>query len=358
MEQRADDSALSQSGHPVKPSVNLSDGLNPPETGREDPGRESEGRDGFLGSQLTEGGEEEGGVGRLTPLTGKEMPPSTAGEMDQSKPAEQQGGDLGLTQEKEAKSEEEEEEEERDVEEAVEALEMEDEGEDEEEERQRGRDSAFCREALPVETLASGAEVEAQQEAQAEEETREETQEAAETRPHQEAQLPQEAPMEPQERGGEDEEEEFEYEYEVEQADIIREAASLDDMAKLITVEEISPASGLVSILKKRSVCADKSSVSPSSEPRPDKPAAKRRVRFKVPDDSYEQEVGGGDSCLLLFLLCLVTVVISVGGTALYCALGDAHSTVCQDFSRNADFYIVQIQRGISHIQHWFTPGS
>lgn len=69
-------------------------------------------------------------------------------------------------------------------------------------------------------------------------------------------------------------------------------------------------------------------------------------------------DVGGGDSCLLLFLLCLVTVVISLGGTALYCALGDAHSSVCRDFSRNADFYMGQIQRGISHIQHWFSAGS
>lgn len=129
-------------------------------------------------------------------------------------------------------------------------------------------------------------------------------------------------------------------------------------MAKLITVEEISPSSGLVSILKKRKVCVEKESVSASSEPQPEKPAAKRRVRFKVPDDSYENDVGGGDSCLLLFLLCLVTVVISVGGTALYCALGDAQSSVCQDFSRNADFYIGQMQRGLAQIQHWFSPGS
>lgn len=69
-------------------------------------------------------------------------------------------------------------------------------------------------------------------------------------------------------------------------------------------------------------------------------------------------DVGGGDSCLLLFLLCLVTVVISLGGTALYCALGDAQSSVCQDFSRNAEFYMGQLRRGISHIQHWFTPRS
>lgn len=41
----------------------------------------------------------------------------------------------------------------------------------------------------------------------------------------------------------EEEEEEYEYEYEVEQADFIREAASLDDMAKLITIEEVRTSS-------------------------------------------------------------------------------------------------------------------
>lgn len=54
---------------------------------------------------------------------------------------------------------------------------------------------------------------------------------------------------------------------------------------------QLSPASGLVSILKKRSVRVDNTSVSASSEPRPEKPPAKRRVRFRVPDDGYEQGV-------------------------------------------------------------------
>lgn len=45
--------------------------------------------------------------------------------------------------------------------------------------------------------------------------------------------------MKQQEEGEEEEEEEDEV-YEEEQTDIIREAASLDDMAKLITVEEVS----------------------------------------------------------------------------------------------------------------------
>lgn len=43
-----------------------------------------------------------------------------------------------------------------------------------------------------------------------------------------------------QQEQGEEEEEEEEEEYEEEQADIFTEAASLDDMAKLITVEEVS----------------------------------------------------------------------------------------------------------------------
>lgn len=51
----------------------------------------------------------------------------------------------------------------------------------------------------------------------------------------------------------------------------------------------MSPASGLVSILKKRSVCVENVSLSASSEPKSEKPTGKRRVRFKVPDDGYEQ---------------------------------------------------------------------
>lgn len=49
--------------------------------------------------------------------------------------------------------------------------------------------------------------------------------------------------MKQQEQVEEEEEEEYEYEYEVEQADFIREAASLDDMAKLITIEEVRTSS-------------------------------------------------------------------------------------------------------------------
>uniref|UniRef100_A0A1A8JQI5 DEAH (Asp-Glu-Ala-His) box polypeptide 30 n=1 Tax=Nothobranchius kuhntae TaxID=321403 RepID=A0A1A8JQI5_NOTKU len=154
------------------------------------------------------------------------------------------------------------------------------------------------------------------------------------------------------------EEEEEEEDYEADPAHLIREAPSLDEMARLITVEEISPTSGLVSILKKRSVRLETLSTSVSSELLPENPTAKRRVRFRVPDDGYENDVGSGDSCLLLFLLCLVTVVISIGGTALYCAFGDAQSSVCQDFSRNVDFYVIQMHRGIAQLQHWLVSDS
>ncbi|XP_069029844.1 consortin [Embiotoca jacksoni] len=350
MEHQAKDSSC-----PVIPSINLSDRLNSPEVS-ENPDRELEGRDGFHGDQLTdnqgkdrEREEAEGGVVYTISVTGNGPHPSTAEGMDQSKSAEQQEEDLGSAQEKVAKKK---------VEEAAEDLEMEDEGEEEEgDEKQKKTNNPFYQKACSVETLVCGAEVEAEQ-LHLDALAQEETQESAKTCLHQEAHLPPEAHINQQEQCVEEEEEEEEEEYEVHQLDILREAHSLDTMAKLISVEETSPTSGLVSILKKRRVCVDNVSVSASSETQPEKPTATRRVRFKVPDDSYDHEVGGGDSCLLLFLLCLVTVVISVGGTALYCALGDAQSSVCQDFSRNADFYIGQIQRGITQIQHWFAPGS
>ncbi|XP_029904040.1 consortin [Myripristis murdjan] len=355
MEQSAADSSLSWNSDPVTSSTVLTDGIRRMD-GRTDTDRESEGRAGFHGGHLSdrkgseqEGGEAEGGIEHIPSAGEIGLHPPAAGEVGRSKPADVQGVELEPTQEEEVIKEEEETE--REAEDAAKALEMEKEGE-EEEEKQEERDSPVCLKAHTEETLLRDAEVEVQQLHQEDHLTETELQESEGTRLYQEAHLSDEQ----QEQGEEEEEEEEEYG--VESADIIREAASLDDQAKLITVEEISPASGLVSILKKRSVCVDNVCASPSSEPQPSKPPAKRRVRFKVPDDSYEHDVGGGDSCLLLFLLCLVTVVISVGGTALYCTLGDAHSSVCQDFSRNADFYIMQMQRGIAQIQHWFAPGS
>ncbi|KAI5610900.1 consortin isoform X1, partial [Silurus asotus] len=103
---------------------------------------------------------------------------------------------------------------------------------------------------------------------------------------------------------------------------------------------------GLVSILKRR-VC-DEGEDNTSTN----KPLSKRRVRFHVPDESLENDEVGGDSWLLLLLLCLVTVVISVGGTALYCAFGDAQSSVCTDFSHNIDFYLGKVQRSVDDITH------
>lgn len=283
---------------------------------------------------------------------GDVAPPSVTDDMDQSKTAEQQGGGLRPAQEKETDPEEE-----RDVEEATEALDMEDEEEAEDEEH-NGKAFTFCPKTLPVETVVSSTAVEIRQlESKSEQEESQlipgDKQSTGEILPS-EMHTPEEC-MYPSSL--EDLEKEEEEDYDLEPADLIRAAATLDTLAKLITVEEMVPAPGLVSILKKRTVCSE-SPTPASPEPQFSKMPAKRRVRFKVPDDGFDSDMGGGDSCLLLFLLCLVTVVISIGGTALYCALGDTHSSVCQDFSRNADFYISQVQRGISQIQHWLTPAS
>ncbi|KAK2879047.1 hypothetical protein Q8A67_019838 [Cirrhinus molitorella] len=128
----------------------------------------------------------------------------------------------------------------------------------------------------------------------------------------------------------------------------------LDDMAKRIQVEEITPAAGLVSILKRR-VSLEGAN---SSVPAAPKPVSKRKVRFQEPDEGLDHDEVGGDSWLLLLLLCLATVVISVGGTALYCIFGDAQSSVCTDFSHNMDFYIGRVQRGMDELKHWLSPSS
>uniref|UniRef100_A0A087XYD7 Uncharacterized protein n=1 Tax=Poecilia formosa TaxID=48698 RepID=A0A087XYD7_POEFO len=276
--------------------------------------------------------------------------PELSGGMDCSSPAEQQEEDLGPAREAQA---------------AAEALEMEDEGtEDDSEEKQSEPDAHLSQEAPAVETLTTSNQfrkltsnnnsslfnVITSVTLITEFKLGRTDLEDSESCLSEEALSSQEADLEQQEQYPEEREEEEDY-------DFIRRASSLDEMAKLITVEEMSPASGLVSILKKQSVYVDSLRTSADPELTPEKPTAKRRVRFKVPDDTYDHDVGGGDSCLLLFLLCLVTVVISVGGTALYCALGDAQSSVCQDFSRNADFYFGQIRRGITRLQHWYSSG-
>ncbi|XP_043119546.1 consortin isoform X2 [Puntigrus tetrazona] len=139
----------------------------------------------------------------------------------------------------------------------------------------------------------------------------------------------------------------------VESLDIMN-VSMLDDMAKRIQVEEITPAAGLVSILKRR-VSLEGAN---SSVPAIPKPVSKRKVRFREPDEGLDHDEVGGDSWLLLLLLCLATVVISVGGTALYCTFGDAQSSVCTDFSHNMDFYIGRVQRGVDELKHWLSPSS
>lgn len=130
--------------------------------------------------------------------------------------------------------------------------------------------------------------------------------------------------------------------------------AMLDDMAKRIQVEEITPAAGLVSILKRRVSLEGENSSAPTAP----KPVSKRKVRFREPDEGLDHDEVAGDSWLLLLLLCLATVVISVGGTALYCSFGDTQSSVCTDFSHNMDFYVGRVQRGMDELKHWLSPSS
>ena len=61
----------------------------------------------------------------------------------------------------------------------------------------------------------------------------------------------------------------------------------------------------------------------------------------------------GGDSCLILLLLCLVTVVMSLGGTAAYCALVDSCSSICTDFTHNANFYVTHVRRFLDELRRW-----
>ncbi|KAL6096273.1 cnst [Pungitius sinensis] len=107
---------------------------------------------------------------------------------------------------------------------------------------------------------------------------------------------------------------------------------------------------GLVSILKRRRASLD--GLPPPSDIAT-KHNPKRKVRFSEPEEGLEQDEMGGDSCLILLLLCLVTVVISIGGTALYCTLVDTYSNICTDFTNNADFYVMTVQRFFEGLVHW-----
>ncbi|XP_021053395.1 consortin [Mus pahari] len=122
---------------------------------------------------------------------------------------------------------------------------------------------------------------------------------------------------------------------------------SLDDLAKKIEIAEVVPAEGLVSILKKRNDTVGSHPAQMQQKP------AKRRVRFQEIDDNLEQDEVGGGSCILLILLCIATVFLSVGGTALYCTLGDMESPVCTDFADNVDFYYTKLLQGVAGLKHW-----
>ncbi|KAK6297661.1 hypothetical protein J4Q44_G00322440 [Coregonus suidteri] len=126
--------------------------------------------------------------------------------------------------------------------------------------------------------------------------------------------------------------------------------ASAKDLVKLSQVEESSSPDGLVSILKRRRASLDGL---PPEGPDAAKQNSKRKVRFSEPEDGMEPDEVGVDSFLILLLLCLVTVVISLGGTALYCTLVDTYSSICIDFSHNVDFYVVHIQRFLDRLKHW-----
>uniref|UniRef100_A0A672PW80 Uncharacterized LOC107599110 n=1 Tax=Sinocyclocheilus grahami TaxID=75366 RepID=A0A672PW80_SINGR len=118
----------------------------------------------------------------------------------------------------------------------------------------------------------------------------------------------------------------------------------VDELANHIQVEQFS-SNGLVSILKKR--------VYENGLPLKDSTIC--RVRFREPDDTSDQDESARNSCLILLILCLVTVVISMCGTALYCLVGGAYSNVCADFSQNVDFYFGPVRRGMDALAQWLS---
>lgn len=153
MEARDEDSSHSESSHPILTSCEIAgvESLDITKMKPKDPEREIVGREGFHRSQLTDrgGGEAGEAVGCTISVLRDELHPSTSVALEQPKPAEQQGGDLCLTQERQAKKEAGESRQER----TVSTFKMDVEGEDEEEDKLRQR-------ALPVETIVSGTEVE------------------------------------------------------------------------------------------------------------------------------------------------------------------------------------------------------
>ncbi|XP_075352147.1 consortin isoform X1 [Mycteria americana] len=123
--------------------------------------------------------------------------------------------------------------------------------------------------------------------------------------------------------------------------------SSLDELARRIEIAEIAPAEGLVSILKKRDDREGKTIAQAQQR------QTKRRVRFQEMEDTLDQDEVAGGSCILLILLCIATVFLSIGGTALYCTFGDMESPVCTDFAANMDFYYTQILQRMEELKHW-----
>ncbi|XP_005146081.2 consortin [Melopsittacus undulatus] len=123
--------------------------------------------------------------------------------------------------------------------------------------------------------------------------------------------------------------------------------SSLDELARRIEISEIAPAEGLVSILKKRDDRDGKTIAQVHQR------QTKRRVRFQEMEDTLDQDEVTGGSCILLILLCIATVFLSIGGTALYCTFGDMESPVCTDFAANMDFYYTQILQRMEELKHW-----
>ncbi|XP_054618151.1 consortin, connexin sorting protein b isoform X2 [Dunckerocampus dactyliophorus] len=126
--------------------------------------------------------------------------------------------------------------------------------------------------------------------------------------------------------------------------------ASDKDLDKLSYTDGSLSPDGLVSILKRRRASLD--GLPPPSDVGA-KLSSKRKVRFSEPEDGIEQDEVSGDSCLILLLLCLVTVVISIGGTALYCSLVDRYFNICTDFTLNVDFFVTNVRRFFEGLGHW-----
>lgn len=123
--------------------------------------------------------------------------------------------------------------------------------------------------------------------------------------------------------------------------------SSLDELTRRIEITEITPVEGLVSILKKRDDRDGKTIAQVQQR------QTKRRVRFQEMEDTLDQDEVSGGSCILLILLCIATVFLSIGGTALYCTFGDMESPVCTDFADNMDFYYAQILQCVEELKHW-----